>query len=346
MRTCSHLSNFLILFILGGCGLNIGNGYKYSKTSFSTVPVNMVDINTRYDDYNASSPSLGNVFPFVFSSNRTTSGKKFDFVFKMISVRFDKSSGKQTIDENANWLQYVVDENENIEDAVKLVNTLGNEFGPNLTLLEWVKVNDNFYESYNAYLFLYATDTAGHLDIMYTQNLDSSKYSDPLPVDFLNSEFDDAYPTISMAKSEIYFTSNREGSFNIYKAQLEETCGNEYCGEEFLEVFMNTDSVEIEIIESLSSASDDKCPFLFKDKMVFTSNRPGGFGGFDLYYAYYENGEWSAPINFGEKINTEYDEYRPILKEFAGFRNQMLIFSSNRPEGKGGFDLYYVGVNP
>ena len=80
--------------------------------------------------------------------------------------------------------------------------------------------------------------------------------------------------------------------------------------------------------------------------MVFTSNRPGGMGGYDLFYSFYENGTWSTPVNFGDKINTPYDEYRPIVKSYGyEFTNDFMIFSSNRPGGQGGFDLYYVGID-
>jgi len=95
----------------------------------------------------------------------------------------------------------------------------------------------------------------------------------------------------------------------------------------------------------LSSESDDKCPFISNDMLVFTSNRTGGYGGFDLYYSRRENGKWSTPVNFGPKINTAYDEYRPIIRPEYGFTNDFMLFSSNRPGGKGGFDLYYVGID-
>jgi hypothetical protein len=82
--------------------------------------------------------------------------------------------------------------------------------------------------------------------------------------------------------------------------------------------------------------------------MVFVSDRPGGFGGFDLYYSTFDGSAWSDPVNFGEKINTEYDEYRPIILETDRrfFMNDFMIFSSNRPGGMGGFDLYYAGLKP
>jgi len=96
---------------------------------------------------------------------------------------------------------------------------------------------------------------------------------------------------------------------------------------------------------ALSSGSDDKCPYIQGNRMVFTSDRPGGFGGFDLYYSVFTDGNWSDPVNFGDKINTPYNEYRPIVKTFDfEFTNDMMIFSSDRPGGLGGFDLYYVGI--
>ena len=92
---------------------------------------------------------------------------------------------------------------------------------------------------------------------------------------------------------------------------------------------------------------DDKCSFIISDFMVFASNRAGGYGGYDLYYSRFENGVWNAPINFGEKINSEYDEFRPIVRALGDstyFKNDFMLFSSNRPGGKGGFDLYYTGI--
>ena len=79
--------------------------------------------------------------------------------------------------------------------------------------------------------------------------------------------------------------------------------------------------------------------------MVFTADREGGFGGVDLWYSVYNGQTWSAPVNMGNLINTEYDEYRPILVQSGeSYVNDLMVFSSNRPGGKGGFDLYYVGV--
>ena len=67
-------------------------------------------------------------------------------------------------------------------------------------------------------------------------------------------------------------------------------------------------------------------------------------GGYDLYYSIFRKGKWSTPVNFGPVINTSSDEYRPVIGYHPDFSNQFLIFSSNKPGGKGGFDLYFTGV--
>ncbi len=74
--------------------------------------------------------------------------------------------------------------------------------------------------------------------------------------------------------------------------------------------------------------------------MVFTSKRDGRF---DLWYSKFQNNSWASPIKFGDKINTEYNEYRPVVFNVLGF--DLMIFSSDRPNGKGGYDLYIVKID-
>ena len=72
--------------------------------------------------------------------------------------------------------------------------------------------------------------------------------------------------------------------------------------------------------------------------LYFSSNREGGFGGFDLYVTYIKNGEWTTPENLGETINSAANEITPFL------RNNQLYFSSDQVNGLGGFDVYHSEV--
>ena len=56
----------------------------------------------------------------------------------------------------------------------------------------------------------------------------------------------------------------------------------------------------------------------------------------DLYISFLNDGEWSKPENLGSKINTEYAETTPFLAADG----RTLYFSSDRPGGKGSFDIY------
>lgn len=60
----------------------------------------------------------------------------------------------------------------------------------------------------------------------------------------------------------------------------------------------------------LNSAFDEESVFMHPDgkTLYFSSNRPGGLGGFDLYRSELKNGIWSSPVNLGSGLNTEGDE--------------------------------------
>lgn len=87
----------------------------------------------------------------------------------------------------------------------------------------------------------------------------------------------------------------------------------------------------------------DKDIQIFNDNtMLFSSKRDGGYGGYDIYVTYFENNNWTAPINLGTDINSEYDEVSPFLSK-SGTK---LFFSSDRLEGFGGFDIFESNFRP
>jgi hypothetical protein len=190
---------------------------------------------------------------------------------------------------------------------------------------------------------MYSTENNSKQDIQFL-NLSAwyaAEYDDfdtiPKKIPKINEYDDDLYPTLSSDKKNLIFCSNRNDNvFSIYNAAF----NNEITTESLI----NGDIRSIEMITALSSSSDDKCPFIGENEMmVFTSNRAGGFGGYDLWYSFYANGQWTEPKNFGSEINSPKDEIRPIT--FEMFKRHFMIFSSNRAGGLGGFDLYIVEYN-
>lgn len=92
-------------------------------------------------------------------------------------------------------------------------------------------------------------------------------------------------------------------------------------------------NVNTEFWESAPSLSPDK------KALYFSSNRPGGYGGKDLYVTYRQpNGRWSPAANMGPAINTPGDEQAPFIHA----DNQTLYFTSDGLPGYGGTDIFLV----
>jgi len=74
------------------------------------------------------------------------------------------------------------------------------------------------------------------------------------------------------------------------------------------------------------------------DKLLyFASDRPGGFGGTDLYVSRFRDGKWSQPINLGKEINTKGNELFPFVDDRGN-----LYFSSDGHPGLGDLDIFYA----
>ncbi len=93
------------------------------------------------------------------------------------------------------------------------------------------------------------------------------------------------------------------------------------------------------------AGSNNQQPFVMPDgkKILFSSDRPAGTGGFDLWMADLdENGGVSNVTNLGNSINTKFDEQAPSYHAASG----MLVFSSNGRVGMGGYDFFYSKGTP
>jgi len=72
------------------------------------------------------------------------------------------------------------------------------------------------------------------------------------------------------------------------------------------------------------------------DQIIFASDRPGGFGGLDLYISHKVKGDWGPAVNLGPEINTQFNEDRPFFIN----NGKTLFFSSQGHENIGGYDLF------
>jgi hypothetical protein len=75
--------------------------------------------------------------------------------------------------------------------------------------------------------------------------------------------------------------------------------------------------------------------------LYFVSDRPGGYGGRDIYRCVkLPNGAWSKALNVGPTVNTKYDEDGPYIHPDG----VTLIFASSGHKSMGGFDIFFTTI--
>lgn len=101
--------------------------------------------------------------------------------------------------------------------------------------------------------------------------------------------------------------------------------------------YIDLEQRKVTHLEALSSEEEDWDPFISPDEdfLLWASARPGGYGATDLYVSFRNGIDWGAPINLGDRINTEKYEVAPRISSDG----KILFF--DRPEN-GTQDIYWV----
>ena len=149
----------------------------------------------------------------------------------------------------------------------------------------------------------------------------------------LNTNFNEGAQNISQDGEWLIFTGCNYpeglGSCDLYISYKNKN--GEWSVAENMGRNINTDAWE-----SAPSLSPDK-----RD-LYFSSTRPGGFGGSDIWVSHRtENGRWQKPENLGPTINTSGDDGCPFIHA----DNQTLYFNSNGHAGYGLSDLFVSRKN-
>jgi hypothetical protein len=181
---------------------------------------------------------------------------------------------------------------------------------------------------------IFASDRGGTLDfyMSYRNNPhDVLGWGPPQRIDALSSSFEEFGPSgfidARTGALTVFFNSNRPGGpggHSIYTSTQQSD---------------GTFSTPV-LVDELSSSSADTWPFVRNDglELFLISNRPGGFGGNDIWVSSRGSRDepWSIPVNAGPALNTPDAEQRASV---SGDGLQMVFFS-NRAGGAGGFDMY------
>lgn len=309
-----------VVFIFGCRENELGDiPFDPEKGWFPESPMNISEINTRFDEYDCNVQASGMNISMYYTTNFEKSGADLDLKGSTLQLNVDKVASTVEIKLSGNTSLHS-------NALLPLVNSSANDQGP-------LAINANFGSNW---YFLYAHNKKGQYDLEYVYKEGSSQnIQGPFSANVLNSNVCDFYPAINSNQTEIIFSSYRGKKYDLYQIDIE--------GGDFVE-WLNAGQNIPTINTSLSSNEDDKCPAINGNLLLFASDREGGYGGYDIWYSVFQNGAWASPVNFGPDINSEHNEFGPSAAYFSDSKNDLLFFSSNRPGGKGGYDFYFVGI--
>ncbi len=197
------------------------------------------------------------------------------------------------------------------------VNSSSSEYYPSVTVTD------------DALVFTRRTGNARE-DFMLSGISSKDSFNKAAPLDGdINLEPRKGAITVSQDGDWLFFAADIAGAgiggFDIYKSVYTPTGW----------------SIEENLGDSINTDFWESSPAISPDKRVlyFSSNRPGGYGGADLYVSYLKpNGRWTEAANMGPSINTTGDELAPFIHA----DNQTLYFTSDGLPGYGGSDLFVL----
>ncbi len=178
-------------------------------------------------------------------------------------------------------------------------------------------------------LFLFTRNSHGQSDVFFT-TFDNGSWQTPAKAAFSTEKFDE-YDPMFHPNGDLYFLSNRP----VNKG---DTSGNDDIWR-VKRIGFNKWSEPENVKEVNSSFTEYYVSFAANGNMYFTSNRPRGFGGLDIYRSEFQNGKYQTPKNLGKAINSDSTEHDPFISPDEKF----LFFTAvNRKDGFGEGDIYYA----
>lgn len=143
-------------------------------------------------------------------------------------------------------------------------------------------------------------------------------------VKYIQSDSDEVSITC-IGPDTVVFASNRRGDYDLY---------------------LCTGKDEITALDNLNTAYEENDVHYDRQTstLYFSSNRPDGFGGFDIYQSIHTgNGQFTAPELLTDTFvnKTSSDE-----RDFHRSDDSTIVFASNRDGGLGSLDLYLMRIRP
>ena len=204
-----------------------------------------------------------------------------------------------------------------IKHMDQIVNSVHTEYNPVLSA-------DELYMAYTILVPSEDFPNSYTEKIMITKRVSDAEWEEPQEIKILS---DQVVGTAGMShdgqKMLVFIGKKDSEGGDLY---FIEKVGNDWSSPEIIEEL----ATNYHMTSTGSITPDGK-------QIYFASNRPGGFGGMDLYViSKNENNQWGKIKNLGQGINTSKDEDAPFIHP----NNKMLFYSSNGDESFGGRDVF------
>lgn len=173
----------------------------------------------------------------------------------------------------------------------------------------------------------YVDDFGEFLEDIYISQKVDGQWTQPVSIgDHINSKMNDANVNLSFDGGQLF----------VYKNDT-----NTGTGDIYVTSFVDNDwaiPVKIDTVINSDYNETSACFSPSEDYIFFTSDRPGGFGGLDIYYTQKDKktGRWKHAKNMGPLINTELDDDSPFMHADG----KSLYFCSEGHNSMGGFDVF------
>ncbi len=170
----------------------------------------------------------------------------------------------------------------------------------------------------------YNKDVKAVLAIFKAKRASDGSWSEIESLPFNSEKYDVGHPTLNRDNTKLYFSSNMPGTIGKTDIFVVDILGN------------GKYSKPKNLGSGVNSRGNELYPYVSKDnKLYYSSNGMGGFGGMDIYVVDLNDPSSKAKL-LPKPINSKFDDfsYIYIASEKRGY------LSSNRPGGKGGDDIY------
>ena len=162
-----------------------------------------------------------------------------------------------------------------------------------------------------------------HLKI-YRSTKNGKEWSSAVELPFNSESYSRGHPAVSPDGKQLFFVSDMPGGFgktDIYVVDILEDGGF---------------SAPKNLGKALNTSEKEMFPFITESSIYFSSDRPLGFGGLDIYKANYSEDLFEVATNIGQPLNSNRDDFSYIIDE----QGDKGYFASNRKGGKGDDDIY------